>query len=85
MGWLLLFGSVPQHANAQYLIKDINQASNSDSPFNLTVANNVFYFAATSPGYGTELWKSDGTANNTVMVKDIYTGSTNENNLLILS
>ena len=35
--------------------------------------NNEFYFSATNATNGTELWKSDGTASGTVMVKDIAT------------
>ena len=36
---------------------------------------NTLYFTALSPGNGYELWKSDGTASGTVMVKDIRSGS----------
>jgi ELWxxDGT repeat protein len=43
---------------------------NSCSPFRLSNHNGVLYFGATTLA-GTELWKSDGTETNTVMVNDI--------------
>lgn len=45
---------------------------NSDS---YAVLNNELYFTINHPDYGDELWKTDGTANGTVLVKDIRTGS----------
>ena len=33
--------------------------------------NDVLFFSARTPALGTELWKSDGTAGGTVLVKDI--------------
>ena len=47
----------------------------SSSPTALTVIGGTLYFAANDGTDGTELWKSDGTAAGTVMVKDIYAGS----------
>ena len=37
--------------------------------------DNTLYFRATDGTNGRELWKSDGTASGTVMVKDINSGS----------
>ncbi len=51
-----------------FLVKDIN-------PSNLTVVGNTLYFSAADGVNGTELWKSDGTALGTVLVKDIRPGS----------
>ena len=48
--------------------------------------NGTFYFTATDGTAGTELWKSDGTAEGTVMVKDINPGpfGSNPNELLVV-
>ena len=43
---------------------------------NFAVFNGALYFAAHTDAAGVELWKSDGTADGTVLVKDIYAGST---------
>jgi ELWxxDGT repeat protein len=61
------------------LVKDISQGEDSGSyPGNLTAAGNTLFFTALEfgPDYkGEELWKSDGTAAGTVLVKDINPGS----------
>jgi ELWxxDGT repeat protein len=44
------------------------------SPSALTRAGGSVYFAATTPAHGTELWKTDGTASGTVIVKDSVPG-----------
>ena len=41
----------------------------------LTAVGNTLYFSADDGTNGDELWKSDGTASGTVMVKDIHSGS----------
>ena len=57
------------------MVKDIRSGSSSSSPYSLTAVGNILYFAANNETNGRELWKSDGTANGTVMVKDINSGS----------
>jgi ELWxxDGT repeat protein len=68
------------------MVKDINSIASfanngpSGSGLNsynvrLTAIGNTLYFSATDGTNGTELWKSDGTAAGTVMVKDINNGS----------
>ena len=42
-------------------------------PNQLTNVNGILYFSALDLEHGEELWKSDGTAAGTVMVKDIWT------------
>ncbi len=59
------------------LVKDINPTTNSilgTSPLKyFAKLNNVLYFGAGRDTDGAELWKSDGTAAGTVLVKDIET------------
>ncbi|BBD65961.1 hypothetical protein NIES4072_03600 [Nostoc commune NIES-4072] len=56
---------------------------NGDSPnigfgsIYLTALGNTLYFVANDPDTGVELWSTDGTNANTVVVKDIWTGSNN--------
>ena len=40
-----------------------------------TAVGNTLYFTADNGTNGRELWKSDGTASGTVLVKDINSGS----------
>lgn len=40
-----------------------------------TTVGDRYFFRARSPGFGYELWVSDGTENGTVLVKDIYEGT----------
>jgi len=49
---------------------------NSSDPQNLTVVGGTLFFTASDGENGVELWKSDGTAAGTVLVKDIRPGST---------
>ena len=78
---MLLTGlwTAPAHAyTSVQLVKDINSGqltASFSTPQYLVEMGGVVYFSATHPAYGTELWKSDGTAAGTVMVKDIYPGS----------
>ena len=60
------------------LVKDIYPGSgNSFARFsvNLTNVGGTLFFTANDGVNGTELWKSDGTAAGTVLVKDINPGS----------
>jgi len=44
---------------------------NSSGPSNLTNVNGTLFFTANDGTHGIELWKSDGTASGTILVKDI--------------
>jgi len=61
-----------------YLLKDIDPSSTSGSYPSDYVSSpsdpDEFYFAAKTSSQGRELWKSDGTNNGTVMIKDINAG-----------
>src|SRR5437016_4892947 len=53
------------------LVKDINQAGPGSAPALLTTVGSTVFFVADDIRHGTELWRSDGTAAGTVMVKNI--------------
>jgi ELWxxDGT repeat protein len=67
------------------LVKDIYRGSyrgyfgglrpSSSHPSDLTKVNVTLFFAADDGTDGVELWKSDGTADGTTLVKDLYPGS----------
>ena len=65
-------------AAGTFVVQDIMPVGNA-TPHDLTVFNGALYFAATgnfpvNVPVGEELWKSDGTAAGTVLVKDILGG-----------
>ncbi len=61
-----------------FLVKAINNNEWSGGSLGyytyLTVVNNTLFFQANDYMHGRELWKSDGTAEGTVLLKDIYPG-----------
>lgn len=69
------------------IVKDINLGTDSSLPtdgsqvfsrFNMVILNNKLYFTANDNNNFTnyELWSTDGTSNGTVMVKNLFEGST---------
>ena len=56
------------------IVKDINPPASglgfSGNPTGLTEVNGILFYAANSNGAGVELWKSDGTPNGSVLVKE---------------
>ena len=58
------------------MLKDIRQGSDSSFPFALTGLGNLVLFVSNDYTHGNELWRTDGTSNGTVLVKDIYCGLT---------
>lgn len=58
-------------------VKDIATGSGGSNPSNITNVNGTLFFSATGPGGNTGLWKSDGTAAGTILVKNINIGSGN--------
>jgi ELWxxDGT repeat protein len=62
------------------LLKDINtgnSGADSSNPDNFIALNNIVLFTATDATDGNELWKTDGSAAGTVLVKDINPGTGN--------
>src|SRR5690606_38587848 len=57
------------------LLKDINPGSATSNVCYLTNVDNTLFFAATDGVHGMELWKSNGTADGTLMIKDIKPGT----------
>jgi ELWxxDGT repeat protein len=67
------------------MVKDIATGDCDGSPCSsvpeyLTAVGNTLYFSAYDDANSDELWKSDGTALGTVMVKDIWVGSASASN-----
>src|SRR5215813_5620846 len=69
-------GHVPRPISGQLarLVRDINTAPAGSDPANLTNVGGTLFFTAITPETGRELWKSDGTAEGTVLVRDIFPG-----------
>ncbi len=57
------------------MVKDIYTGTANGGPQLLTNVNGTLFFSAYDPGNGYELWKSNGTAAGTTLVKDIYPAS----------
>lgn len=72
--WTLTVGNVV--TMGPQMVADVNSAlAIGSSPDNLIAIGNTLYFTANDGVHGNELWKSDGTAAGTVLVKDINPGS----------
>lgn len=73
------------------MVKDINEGSANgigiSTAYGAIVYNDELYFPGNEDAYGTELWKSDGTPEGTVLVKNIrYEGaSSRPNDFLIFN
>jgi len=84
---LLWCGGLTSTAHAQgqpQLVADLNQmgpahGSLLSGPTGGRKLGNFTYFAAHDPRHGVELWRTDGTAAGTVMVKDINPGAGSSN------
>ena len=79
---LFLFGInisiVLANSTPMSLVKDINETGNS-SPGNLVDVDGTLFFTANDGINGRELWKTDGTLDGTVLIKDIQSGASNAN------
>src|SRR4051794_36191416 len=59
---------------AASVVADLYTAPASSDPKQIIGVNGTAFFSAAALGTGAELWKSDGTAAGTVMVKDVVPG-----------
>ena len=77
--------SAPLFSQPAELVKDIRTVlptQNEDSdPAHLTVSGGLVFFTAADDVHGRELWRSDGTAAGTFLLKDINPGPTSTFNL----
>lgn len=73
LAWLAGAGA---HGQTSTLVKDINLGQSPSSNAQVfTDVNGITFFVATDLLTGEELWKSDGTAAGTALVKDIWPGA----------
>src|SRR5262245_52753363 len=56
------------------LVADTNTAPQSSSPSTFVNLNGTMLFSAYDPAHGRELWRTDGTAAGTQLVKDLNPG-----------
>ena len=54
--------------------RNIRPGPRHSYPGRLTAVGNLLFFRSDARRYGYELWKSDGTAEGTTLVKDIHPG-----------
>jgi len=76
---LALFCAQLLSAQELNLLLDIEPGTGNSSPANMFLYQGEVYFAADRAAEGKELWKSDGTAPGTVLVKDLRPGPDNSN------
>ena len=67
---VLCFAPTSQAQNVPFMLRDIN-GSGGSSPNHITQLGGTTYFWADDGVHDHELWKTDGTFDGTVMVKDI--------------
>jgi len=75
--WLVLLVTGSVAAGTASLVKNINTLFplvRDSSPYEFTRVGNSVYFRASDELHGDELWKTDGTAPGTELVKDINPG-----------
>src|SRR5579872_6310039 len=69
------------------MVADLNTTENAGTMVQPVVCNGIGYFTANDGTHGNELWRTDGTAAGTYMVKDLEPGqcSSNPTNLTAIN
>lgn len=70
VGQQVAYAQLPQ----PYLVQDINTRTLRSDPVGFIGVNDIIYFAADDGIHGSELWRTDGTATGTWLVKDLLPG-----------
>ncbi len=71
---LALSSFAPGRGQSPVLLKDIRSGSAGSNPGDFVDVSGITYFTADDGKHGRELWRTDGTASGTFMVKDINPG-----------
>src|SRR5262249_50257921 len=76
LGLVLVCAPVSLYSQPAHLVKDIVNlpTAASSNPGKFTRVGSTIFFAASDSANGTELWKTDGTAAGTMLVRDIQLG-----------
>lgn len=69
----------------QDFVKDIYAGATASSPQNLADVNGTLFFSAADAANGRELWKSDGTSAQTLMVRNIAQSSVNSDPAMLVN
>lgn len=78
-GVLLVLSGLALDAQAPFRLQDLWQGASNNAPSH-SVPNqtgSIGFFGVDLPAFGSELWKTDGTTNGTVMVRDVNVGAGN--------
>lgn len=78
MATIWLCSAVPAAGQVASLVRDINQNTGNSSQQAFTRAGNTVFFVADDGVNGRCLWKTDGTTQGTVLVKDLIPGATTD-------
>ena len=69
------FRILPAQAVSVYRVRNVRLGAGAASPQSLLNAFGTLFFSADDGVNGRELWRSDGTATGTVLVKDVFPGA----------